>query len=476
MNSSSEYESGLKAVHHLWITGLIILIFLSVFIFQQPILIAVLFLFSLLIWYCLYIEFKFRSIHLVGLLLFSSVVLPPIDALPSLPEIRPEEIVFFVVFPILLFFINKKTTNRYLTYFLYAVITFGIAIFLSIQYGRFIMGIPVSMNDYFELLKIFKLFVVVYLISNLKFSHKKLYVILYILLFSFLFSAIIGLMQFYGILGMEKITAPYFLQERIYDVHNRMMGTFFNPNTYGTAMTIGAVVAVALIFHEKKMRSKLILLTTAVTIAFCIALTQSRTAIVVLFFSIFLVTVSTFVKNRLSIRQLLLIITSVIIISLALASMLTDQVLTRFLALGNIMEDMSWQMRLLAWYFNLNLFLESIWLGWGPAKLAHTTIVDSEYILILRRYGLIGFSAYMLTYLIPLVKSFKMLNYSGIKFLIGQIVFVTTIVFLIANITNPLFHEIQFMDLWAILLGVFFAVPVNDEPGYQEEIKRKAFD
>lgn len=476
MNSSSEYESGLKAVHHLWITGLIILIFLSVFIFQQPILIAVLFLFSLLIWYCLYIEFKFRSIHLVGLLLFSSVVLPPIDALPGLPEIRPEEIVFFVVFPILLFFINKKTTNRYLTYFLYAVITFGIAIFLSIQYGRFIMGIPVSMNDYFELLKIFKLFVVVYLISNLKFSHKNLYVILYILLFSFLFSAIIGLMQFYGILGMEKITAPYFLQERIYDVHNRMMGTFFNPNTYGTAMTIGAVVAVALIFHEKKMRSKLILLTTAVTIAFCIALTQSRTAIVVLFFSIFLVTVSTFVKNRLSIRQLLLIITSVIIISLALASMLTDQILTRFLALGNIMEDMSWQMRLLAWYFNLNLFLESMWLGWGPAKLAHTTIVDSEYILILRRYGLIGFSAYMLTYLIPLVKSFKMLNYSGIKFLIGQIVFVTTIVFLIANITNPLFHEIQFMDLWAILLGVFFAVPVNDEPSYQEEIKRKAFD
>jgi len=463
-------------VHHLWITGLIILIFLSVFIFQQPILIAVLFLFSLLIWYCLYIEFKFRSIHLVGLLLFSSVVLPPIDALPGLPEIRPEEIVFFVVFPILLFFINKKTTNRYLTYFLYAVITFGIAIFLSIQYGRFIMGIPVSMNDYFELLKIFKLFVVVYLISNLKFSHKNLYVILYILLFSFLFSAIIGLMQFYGILGMEKITAPYFLQERIYDVHNRMMGTFFNPNTYGTAMTIGAVVAVALIFHEKKMRSKLILLTTAVTIAFCIALTQSRTAIVVLFFSIFLVTVSTFVKNRLSIRQLLLIITSVIIISLALASMLTDQILTRFLALGNIMEDMSWQMRLLAWYFNLNLFLESMWLGWGPAKLAHTTIVDSEYILILRRYGLIGFSAYMLTYLIPLVKSFKMLNYSGIKFLIGQIVFVTTIVFLIANITNPLFHEIQFMDLWAILLGVFFAVPVNDEPSYQEEIKRKAFD
>lgn len=463
-------------MHHLWITGLIILIFLSVFIFQQPILIAVLFLFSLLIWYCLYIEFKFRSIHLVGLLLFSSVVLPPIDALPGLPEIRPEEIVFFVVFPILLFFINKKTTNRYLTYFLYAVITFGIAIFLSIQYGRFIMGIPVSMNDYFELLKIFKLFVVVYLISNLKFSHKNLYVILYILLFSFLFSAIIGLMQFYGILGMEKITAPYFLQERIYDVHNRMMGTFFNPNTYGTAMTIGAVVAVALIFHEKKMRSKLILLTTAVTIAFCIALTQSRTAIVVLFFSIFLVTVSTFVKNRLSIRQLLLIITSVIIISLALASMLTDQILTRFLALGNIMEDMSWQMRLLAWYFNLNLFLESMWLGWGPAKLAHTTIVDSEYILILRRYGLIGFSAYMLTYLIPLVKSFKMLNYSGIKFLIGQIVFVTTIVFLIANITNPLFHEIQFMDLWAILLGVFFAVPVNDEPSYQEEIKRKAFD
>jgi len=40
----------------------------------------------------------------------------------------------------------------------------------------------------------------------------------------------------------------------------------------------------------------------------------------------------------------------------------------------------------------------------------------------------------------------------------AEIILVSVVVFLVANITNPLFHEIQFMDYWMILLGIFFAM------------------
>ena len=450
-------------MRHLWYSGLILFLLLSVFLIQKPILLILLLFGAIFFLYTVQIDFQYRDIHLVGLAFFSAIALPPISALPGMPNVRVEELIIFLILPLFFFFRNRRIEDRYLKYFLYSLIGFAAAIVFSLNYGKYFLGVPTSLNDYFEVLKVIKFFIAVLIISRLNLNKEDLYKLLYVIVFSFVISAVIGIMQFYGILGFERITAPYYAMERIYDIHNRMMGTFFNPNTYGTALTIGVVIVVALSYYEKNFGRKTGLIAIAVILSFTVALTQSRTAVVVLLLAVILLTALNFIKKQFTVKQLLIIIGVFTVLLLAIVSLLADQILTRFMGLGEIGEDLSWQMRLLAWYLNLTIFSESMVFGWGPAKLIHTTIVDSEYILILRRYGIVGFLIYILIYFIPLIRAFVMQKLKGIRELMGQIIFTATFVFLISNITNPLFHEIQYMGLWAMLIGIFFALPLKED-------------
>ena len=45
------------------------------------------------------------------------------------------------------------------------------------------------------------------------------------------------------------------------------------------------------------------------------------------------------------------------------------------------------------WSEAFELFLKSPYIGWGPAKEIHSTIVDNEHLFLLRRYGVIGYLA-----------------------------------------------------------------------------------
>lgn len=465
MKSNKDTDLLQRSFNHFWFSAVSLLILALVIILQEPVLLALLFFATLLLWYSIHINFKYRDFHLVGFLIFSSIVLPPITAFPG-PDIRVEELFYFLVFPLLIIYREKPAGDRYLTYFSYSVLAFGAAIVLSLNYGKYFLGVPTSINDYFELLKVLKLFIIVITISRFKLSKQEIYRLLYIVVFSFLLSAFIGLLQFYGLFGFDRITAPYYFAERIFDIYNRMMGTFFNPNTYGTAVTLGIIVTMVLFFYERSPGRKLFLVISAGIFAFTIALTQSRTALIVLLISFLSILFLNISRRQLSVKQITAILGFTTFLLLIIVSLLSEQIITRFISLADISEDMSWNMRLLAWYLNMQLFFDSYLLGWGPAKIIHTSIVDSEYILILRRYGIIGFSIYILTYLIPIVRAYIMSRKEGIKELIGQIIVVGTLVFLIANITNPLFHEIQFMDFWALMLGVFFALPLTENESY----------
>ena len=56
-------------------------------------------------------------------------------------------------------------------------------------------------------------------------------------------------------------------------------------------------------------------------------------------------------------------------------------------------KNTSMLLRYQQWAEAFNLFLKSPIIGWGPAKEIHTTIVDSEHLLLLRRYGILGYLA-----------------------------------------------------------------------------------
>src|SRR5690606_11453934 len=69
---------------------------------------------------------------------------------------------------------------------------------------------------------------------------------------------------------------------------------------------------------------------------------------------------------------------------------LPESALHRFAQLGNLSEATSWQKRLMMWEEAFALWLESPVFGWGPAKETMPTYVDNEWLLMLRRYGILG--------------------------------------------------------------------------------------
>ncbi|WP_340104029.1 O-antigen ligase family protein [Rhodohalobacter sp. 8-1] len=443
---------------HLWMSAAFALLVVAIFVIQQPLLLPVVLVVSISVWVIARTELNISDVQILSAAIFSAIVLPPLSSLPGLPSIRFEELLFLLIFPLLILKREPVKKDRLYNYFVLAVILFGTAILFSTFYGRYILGVPVAGRDFFELLKVFKILIVVVAISRFNLKESDIYKLLYVIVFSFFVSSIIGLMQYYGILGFEQITAPYYFANRLHDVHHRMMGTFLNPNTYGTVITLGAVVTCVLAFYEKDFARKISLVFLVVFFSFIIALTQSRTAIIVLTLALISVIGLNGYTGKLSFKKVALIFTGISLTVFMFLDLLSEDVLTRLSTLSNISEDKSWQMRLFAWYLNLSIFSESMLFGWGPAKMIHTTIVDSEYFLTLRRYGIVGFTIYLFIYLIPLYRAYLFQAKEGIAGVMGQIILVSIIVFLVGNITNPLFHEIQFIDYWMILLGIFFAM------------------
>lgn len=437
------------------------LLIVAIFVIQQPLLLPVVLVISISVWVIARTELKISDVQILSAAIFSAIVLPPLSSLPGLPSIRFEELLFLLVFPLLILKKESVKKDWLYNYFILAVISFGAAILFSTFYGRYVLGVPVTGRDFFELLKVFKILIVVVAISRFNLKEGDIYKLLYVIVFSFFASSIIGLMQYYGILGFEQITAPYYFVDRLFEVHNRMMGTFLNPNTYGTVVTLGAVVTSILAFYEKDITRKVSLVFLTIFFSFVIALTQSRTAIIVLSIALISVIALNAFAGKLSLKKIAIIFAGIFLTVFLFLGVLSEEVLTRLSTLSNISEDRSWQMRLFAWYLNLSIFSESMLFGWGPAKMIHTTIVDNEYILVLRRYGIAGFTIYLFIYLIPLYRALLLRTSSGISGVMGQIVIVSTIVFLVANITNPLFHEIQFMDYWMILIGIFFCTNLD---------------
>lgn len=391
------------------------------------------------------------------LLIFSSLLLPPISISSGLPNIRIEEILFVVLLP-LYFVLNKiKPTDPALNLFLKFYFAFVFIQIISTIYGKLFLNVPVGIRDLFEIIKTAKYGFVVFIIGYFHIDKNLLKKLIYTIIFLFIVSSFIGHLQFHGIFGFEQLTAPLYFEDRIHDVFNRMMGTYFNPNSYGTVLSIGAIFIIATIVRVDTYEKKAGLLLTLFFLIWTITLTQSRTSVgaflIGSFVYLLLLSYTYNLRWYLPFIGLLGVFTFLI----AIFSILPREFIERYVSALNIMSDLSWLMRLYAWYLNLEIFFQSPLIGWGPAKHLHPTVVDSEYILILRQFGVIGFFSYLFIYILPLSYSFKFIKGKSIVSTFNHIFITCSVIFIVGNITNPLFHEIQFMDFWAILLGVLYA-------------------
>lgn len=458
---------------HIWFTAIVILSITAIVVLQQPLLLAGLFLAGVILLVLGATELKLKDWQILALLFFIIIVLPPLSSKGSLRVLRPEVFFFLTLFPYLILTrpaIHKA--DKLFRIFLYSLAVFAVYILFSIIFARVYLDTPVSGSDFLEIFKYLMFIVILLGVFKLELTEQNINRLLYAIVGFFLIAAILAMFMFYGVLGTDYTLGPLYFYNRLHDVHERLMGTFFNPNTFGTALSIAAVVALGLFFHAKKTGRKVLMLLIIGILTYSVFLTQSRTAFITLALAYLTFGVIHTFSGNFSFKQMAVTIASFAVIIALTLSILSDAFIDRILSVGDITDDLSWQMRMAAWYFNLYVFTDSMIFGLGPAKAVYTGIVDNEYILILRRYGLVGFFIHCFIYLIPMIRSILFFNKRGVTLLIAQIVFVSSVVLLVSNITSQPFHEIQLMSYWFIFLGIFFILPLSNDP--QEKIEQNS--
>jgi hypothetical protein len=193
-----------------------------------------------------------------------------------------------------------------------------------------------------------------------------------------------------------------------------------------------------------------------------IVLTLSRSAIIALIIALCFLTLFKYplifgikrgIKKTL-IVTLIIVGTILIIIKIA-----PEKFFFRISQLGNIWNATSWQARIVNWKVNYDLWTLSPLFGWGPGKMTMTTIVDNEWLLLLRRYGLIGVIIFILWFAyfyFGLSKICRSSSSAEVRALAISLQ-ATLLAYAVYMIPVAVYHSLQLMPILLIFLGLAYS-------------------
>jgi O-antigen ligase len=121
-------------------------------------------------------------------------------------------------------------------------------------------------------------------------------------------------------------------------------------------------------------------------------------------------------------------------------------------------KNTSMLIRYQQWSDAINLFKQSPIIGWGPAKDLHTSVVDNEYFLLLRRYGVIGFVLvinFLLSFIFVFLKRKRQIDLLDTRTKsIAYTTILSLLMVFIIMITNNFFSGYQLMPLFVVMIAV----------------------
>lgn len=448
------------------IIGLIIAALLSFPVFLDllilyPVLIAG----ALASMYLIKNDFELNILHFAYVLIFFAILAPPLKISSSLPLIRIDEILIYLFCPLILLTTKSKqsfhsSANTYIKIYL---LFLGIFI-ISTLYGKYIKDVPVGRRDYFEFVTSIKYLLVFLSFSKISISKVQFKKLLYFILLLISTSGIFGLLQYYSVFGFDTLTAPLYLQERLHIFDNRVTGTFKNPNTFSSVLLIGHIISLSFFLTTKNIIEKYINFIAIILLVVLLLFAGSRTVLFIYFFITIVLLLLGVLTSGVSKKQITFLIAFLSIGFILSISFLSYEIILRLQSGLDILGDESFGLRILVWYFNFQIFLESPIIGWGPAKDLHPLVVDNEYLLILRRHGIIGLLIFLGIYLFPLKVAVQNFWHNKVApYYLDLIILFIIVSFGIANITNSMFFSSQVMDFWMVLLGLYFAHLKSDD-------------
>ena len=399
-------------------------------------------------------------------LLIVAVLFPSVRLPAGIPALRIELIIILIAWTLFLLRhpitgeamrLRWNPTNKW--FFL-----FGTSILVSIAYAALVKGYYPIGRDFWEFGKIIEYFLIFALVASLHISSEQMRKYYLISLIIFLCSAIFGFAQYFNLFDINSIVTPYYAPTQMAGLirAGRIVGTTSNPNEFGSLMVLAAALALTGALWFKGSTIKLISWVALGVFGFAIILTLSRSALlgllVACFFILFFKYPLHFGFSR-TIRGFFLVIPLLLILAFILLQLAPDLFFFRVGRVLNLSTDTSWQGRLVIWGNQLAIWKQSPIFGWGPGKATMTTIVDNEWLLLLRRYGALGVLVLVLWFtgiyrtLVKIAHEAK--NTYAEVFCVG--LQATLIAYALYMIPAAVYHNLQLMPILMLYLGLAYS-------------------
>jgi hypothetical protein len=395
------------------------------------------------------------STILLVVTIFGTIILPPLYLIDAFPAFEISDLTFPVLVILSLLF-WKTEMLEFITNYRSLILSFGL--FLLVVVVSIIVNGRISQSrDWFEVLKYIKfLFFFILFAVSLSFATMRR-----VLIITFMSVLIFNLLHYFNVLNFNLVIEPFYAAPHHLDYFGlnslgepstkRALGTLGNPNTNGILFLL--FILVFLPRHKDFKNTGLTLLSLSILGLF---LCQSRTGVL----AYFLILAVYFLMMKSHWKTIFFLI-SVSILSFLLLQ-LSGNLYLNSIANPEIMQSAS-RGRLEQWIRILESMPGHWVVGHAPSKEyfeQNDIYSESEYFLILFRYGILGIGTFLMfwwfwlkTTLVDTGKSFKL----------GLLVALT---YLLTAITN---NPLQSPKI-ALLLSVVMAFAILEKNASNSKI------
>jgi O-antigen ligase len=339
--------------------------------------------------------------RVVPMLLIITILSPYIRLPGDIPDVRPEFLIVLVASGLLFLGCLAKGTPIRLRHFpVYKWFgLFAFLIFLTMAYAATFKAQPISGRDFWELVKVILYFLIFALVVNQKLTPTSLERYYKLVLLVFIISAFFGFLQYFDFANINELVSPYYAPTQMKSLlSGRITGTTGNPNEFGALMVLATSLALSgLLFLKEKRKLRLLCLDSFPVFALALVLTLSRSSLISLLIAVatilFLFLQQKGLRPR--VKRLLNFVLLSCIIGACILQILPEKAFYRYGQIATFTQAESWRGRVENWKTHFAIWLESPWFGWGPGKATMGTIVDNEWLLLLRRYGIVGLVVFL---------------------------------------------------------------------------------
>jgi O-antigen ligase len=424
---------------------------------------------------------KLSRYRLTTILLLIHLIVPliPVPGLAFVP------VSYFVVLGLLLAILPQLRWRWNRVDLGFALIILSTVI--SMVWGTFVKDVPSSPRDAIEIVKIVNYWLL-FRLAIYPWHERQVRGFIKWILVGTLVAACIAILQYFDWMGIGRLTLNIYgagsVHAEKFDAWRRVIGTMKNPNDFAMLMVTGLGITFG---AWRWYRPKLMLWTISTASLLAILFTLSRSGFlglvivggVVVFLRILWMR---HISKRKWLGQLAILFFLMILFGLPIGVLLPQEVSklqemtpvervsyvrsNQIILLVERYTRSSENSRFLLWQSEIDIVLESPWLGWGPAKTTHERIVDSEYLLYLRRYGLVGIIVYFFLYIRVLSAAYRSLKihpYDSAKWGLNVSVIAILSAYLAVNVFLTTFYLVQLMSLFWLIFGIGYSTLVFND-------------